>query len=59
MDQNFTFVFVAVDNIMHEPLLGALPDSAFSIRVGMNPSFAKFNVRDVSLLLKLLEELPY
>jgi len=58
MDQDFSFVFAAGDDITDEYLFSALPDTAFSIRVGLNPSFAKFNVADIPLLLKLLEELP-
>jgi trehalose 6-phosphate synthase/phosphatase len=58
MDQKFSFVFAAGDDITDEYLFSALPDTAFSVRVGLNPSFAKFNVVDISLLLKLLEELP-
>ncbi len=58
VDQNFDFVFAAGDDKTDEFLFKALPDSADTIRVGLSPSFAKYNVTDISVLLKLLEELP-
>lgn len=57
-DQDFGFVFAAGDDKTDEFLFQALPDSAYTIRVGLSPSFAKYNVTDVSELLKLLGELP-
>jgi len=58
MDQKFSFVFAAGDDKTDEFLFNALPDTAYTIRVGLSPSFAKYNVTDISILLKLLEELP-
>ena len=57
-DQNFGFVFAAGDDKTDEFLFNALPDSAYTIRVGLSPSFAKYNVTEIPALLKLLEELP-
>jgi len=57
-DQNFGFVFAAGDDKTDEFLFNALPDSAYTIRVGLSSSVAKYNVTDISVLLKLLEELP-
>jgi len=54
----FSFVFAAGDDKTDEFLFSALPDTAYTIRVGLSPSFAKYNVTDISILLKLLEELP-
>lgn len=55
-DQNFGFVFAAGDDKTDEFLFNALPDSAYTIRVGLSPSFAKYNVTEIPALLKLLEE---
>lgn len=57
-DQDFGFIFAAGDDKTDEFLFKALPDSAFTIRVGLSPSIAKYNVTNISVLLKLLEELP-
>jgi len=56
-DQDFGFIFAAGDDKTDEFLFEALPDSANTIRVGLSPSFAKYNVPDIAVLLKLLEEL--
>jgi trehalose 6-phosphate synthase/phosphatase len=56
-DQNFGFIFGAGDDKTDEFLFKALPDSAYTIRVGLSPSLARYNVTDVALLLKLLEAL--
>ena len=58
MDQKFSFVFAAGDDKTDEFLFNALPDTAYTIRVGLSPSFAKYNVTDIPVLLKLLKELP-
>jgi len=57
-DQNFGFMFAAGDDKTDEFLFNALPDSAYTIRVGLSSSVAKYNVTDISILLKLLAELP-
>ena len=56
-NQKFDFILAAGDDKTDEFLFKALPDSACSIRVGLNPSFAKYNVTDISVLLELLEGL--
>lgn len=56
--QKFSFIFAAGDDKTDEFLFTALPDSACTIRVGLSPTFAKYNVTDISILLNLLEELP-
>lgn len=58
IDQNFGFIFAAGDDKTDEFLFKALPDSAYTIRVGLSSSFAKYNVTDISVLLKFLEALP-
>lgn len=56
-DQNFGFIFAAGDDKTDEFLFKALPDSAYTIRVGLSPSFARYNITDISILLKLMETL--
>jgi len=56
-DQNFGFIFAAGDDKTDEFLYDALPGSAFTIRVGLSPSLAKYNVNDIPGLMKLLNEL--
>jgi len=52
--QDFGFIFAAGDDKTDEFLFKALPDSSYTIRVGLSPSFAKYNVTNISELLNLL-----
>ena len=52
--QDFGFIFAAGDDKTDEFLFKALPDSSYTIRVGLSPSFAKYNVTDIPELLNLL-----
>jgi trehalose 6-phosphate synthase/phosphatase len=56
-DQNFGFIFAAGDDKTDEFLYDALPGTACTIRVGLSPSLAKYNVNDIPGLMKLLNEL--
>lgn len=56
-DQDFRFILAAGDDKTDEFLFKALADSAITIRIGLSPSFAKYNVTDISVLLKLLKTL--
>jgi len=56
-NENFNFVFAAGDDITDEDLFRILPETAYTIRVGLNPSFARYNVKEFSILLKLLTTL--
>ncbi len=51
----YDFILAAGDDKTDEFLFEAMPDFAHSIRVGLSPSFAKFNVPDTNQLLKLLQ----
>lgn len=53
----FDFILAAGDDKTDETLFKALSDSAYSIRVGVSPSMAKYNVPDYLYLLKLLKDL--
>ena len=57
VNQNYDFILAAGDDKTDEFLFRALPDSTCSIRIGLNPSFAKYNVVEISSFLKLLESL--
>jgi trehalose 6-phosphate synthase/phosphatase len=53
-DEHYDFILAAGDDKTDEFIFKALSDSAYTIRVGLSPSLAKYNVADFSLLLKLL-----
>ena len=55
--QDVGFIIAAGDDQTDELLFKALPDSAYTIRVGLSPSFAKYNVPGIFLLLQLLQSL--
>jgi len=56
-DEQYEFILAAGDDKTDENLFKILPDNSFTIRVGLSPSVAKYNVSDYSLLLKLLNSL--
>lgn len=56
-NKNFDFVLAAGDDKTDESIYRALDEKAYTIRVGLNPSEAKFNITDYSLLLRLLQDL--
>ena len=51
------FILAAGDDRTDEDLFAVLPESAFSIRVGLVSSRARFNLRDPADVLMLLEDL--
>jgi trehalose 6-phosphate synthase/phosphatase len=53
----YDFILAAGDDKTDEYLFRALPDSAYTIRVGLSPSHARFNVHEYSMLLRLLKDL--
>lgn len=53
-NEHFDFILGAGDDKTDEFVFKALPDWANTIRIGLSPSVAKYNVSDYSLLLKLL-----
>ncbi len=57
-DDDYDFILAAGDDNTDEFLFEALPASAYSIRVGLRPSFAKYNIRDTQSILKFLDYLP-
>jgi trehalose 6-phosphate synthase/phosphatase len=56
-DKNHDFVFAIGDDVTDEDTFVALPESAYTIKVGMAGSHARFNVRDVSAARRLLATL--
>ncbi len=56
-NEKYDFVLAAGDDKTDEFLFKALPKSSHTIRVGLSPSFAKYNVPEFSMLLKLLKVL--
>lgn len=56
-NQDYDFILAAGDDKTDEDLFGSLPKLAYTIRVGLSPSRAKFNVADYSGFLSLLDYL--
>jgi trehalose 6-phosphate synthase/phosphatase len=56
-DERYSFVLAAGDDKTDEFLFQALPDSAYTIRVGLSPSYARYNVTEFNVLLNLLKEM--
>jgi trehalose 6-phosphate synthase/phosphatase len=56
-NNQFDFILAAGDDKTDELLFQAMPDNAYTVRVGLSPSFAKYNVSDFSVLLNLLKTL--
>ncbi|MBK8883285.1 MAG: hypothetical protein IPN67_13140 [Bacteroidales bacterium] len=56
-NKHFDFILAAGDDKTDESLFRTLSGSAHTIRVGLSPSQAKYNVSDFSFLLKLLKDL--
>ena len=54
---NFDFVLAIGDDWTDEHLFMALPESAYSLRVGMVQSYARYNLRAYTDVIRLLEEL--
>lgn len=53
----FDFIFAAGDDWTDEDLFAALPETAWSLKVGIASTRARFNVRDIREILRLLESL--
>lgn len=51
----FDFILAAGDDKTDEFLFKSLPSTSYTIRIGLSPSFAKYNLSEFSLLLKLLK----
>jgi trehalose 6-phosphate synthase/phosphatase len=58
-NQNFDFILAAGDDKTDEFLFEALPDFAYTIRVGLSPSIARYNIKDIDTLIKFLEDLAH
>jgi trehalose 6-phosphate synthase/phosphatase len=56
-NEKYNFILAAGDDKTDEFLFKALPDTTCSIRIGLNPSFAKYNIIEISSFLNLLERL--
>jgi len=51
------FILAVGDDWTDEDVFAVLPEGAYSIRVGLNPSKARFNILSHSQVLELLEQL--
>jgi len=55
---DFDFILAVGDDYTDEDLFRVLPPAAYSIRVGITSTHARFNVRDHRDVIRLLESLP-
>ena len=55
--KDFDFILAAGDDWTDEDLFKVLPETAYSIKVGISSSLARFNVINYKEIRKLLEEL--
>jgi trehalose 6-phosphate synthase/phosphatase len=55
--ENWDFILAAGDDITDEDAFDALPDDAYSIKVGLGVTKARFNVKEVKDVRKLLHDL--
>ena len=56
-EHNFGFILAVGDDWTDEDLFKILPDTAYSIRVGIMQSYARFNLRSYVDVVELLKEL--
>jgi trehalose 6-phosphate synthase/phosphatase len=54
---DFDFILAIGDDWTDEDLFKVLPETAYSIRIGMTQSYAKFNLHNCSEVIKLVREL--
>jgi len=54
---NFDFVLAVGDDWTDEEMFTALPETAYSIRVGIDPTRARFNLRSPKEVVQLLGHL--
>ena len=55
---DFDFILAIGDDYTDEDLFRVLPPSAYTIRVGITSTQARYNVRDPRDVIRLLESLP-
>jgi trehalose 6-phosphate synthase/phosphatase len=55
--EDYGFILGIGDDWTDEDLFAALPENAYSLKVGMAQSYAKANIRDHTETLRLLKEL--
>jgi len=56
-DEKHDFILAAGDDKTDELLFKSLPDSAFTLKIGINPTLAKYSITDYSVFLDLLKAL--
>jgi trehalose 6-phosphate synthase/phosphatase len=57
LTKGYDFVLAIGDDATDEELFRVLPESAYSIRVGLTSSYARFNIYDQAQVRKLLDDL--
>ncbi len=56
-EENSDFIFAAGDDPTDEDLFDVMPESAYSVKVGMNRSRARYHIKDWRALRRLLDEM--
>ena len=56
---NYDFIFAAGDDLTDEDMFMALPPEAYSVKIGMKSSYARFNLPASADAIKLLNTLVY
>jgi len=51
------FIFAAGDDVTDEDVFRAIPKYAYTVKVGIKPSYARFNLYDSEEIIKLLNEM--
>ena len=54
---DYDFVFAAGDDKTDEFMFKAIPEGGYSIRVGLSPSIARYNVADIPAFMHLIKSL--
>jgi trehalose 6-phosphate synthase/phosphatase len=55
--EQWDFIMAIGDDVTDEDIFGALPDSAYSLKVGLGPSKARFNIASQHEVRELLQEM--
>jgi len=58
-EKNYDFILALGDDETDEEMFRTLPETAYSIKVGVSSSFARFNLTEISAVLNLLKKIAY
>jgi trehalose 6-phosphate synthase/phosphatase len=58
-DNEYDFIMAVGDDKTDEDLFRVLPENAITIKIGTDPSFAKYSIKEQSMLYDLLDSFKY